>query len=448
MAKTNRRTFLKQSSRVYTGLALGAGALGPRKTHAANDRVRFALLGCGGRGRYVAHGLITAGAELVYLCDLRSDRLGETEKFLGQVQAKKPKKTKQMQQVFDAQDIDAVVVATPDHWHGPASIMAVQAGKDVYVEKPHAYNIWESRMMIECARKSKQLIQAGTQNRSAPYNKAALEFVKTGKLGRIGLVKVYNLKSGGAFRFGQTDPLPAGFDWDAWLGPAQERPFHSRLFHGGWHKLWDFSGGDLADDGIHQLDLALMLMGDPGMPQQAACTAGRKVHAGDDAEVPDVQVASYDFKDFVMTLELTNYPRYMQKTTTTIRRNDVLPYWTQNATRVELYGSDLMMTIGRHGGGWQVTTSAGKVVEQMYGRPADMPHYENFIDCVKTRKTPNADVQIAHRACSMVHMANIAHRLGNCSLKFDERTNRFVDNAQANQLIKRTPYRQGYEPKV
>jgi len=159
-------------------------------------------------------------------------------------------------------------------------------------------------------------------------------------------------------------------------------------------------------------------------------------------------VASYDFKDFVLTLELTNYPRYMRKTTTTIRRNDVLPYWTQNATRVELYGSDLMMTIGRHGGGWQVTTSAGKVVEQMYGRPADAPHYEDFVDCVKTRKTPNADIQIAHRACCMIHMANIAHRLGNTSLKFDEGTNRFVDNAQANRFIKRTPYRQGYEPKV
>ena len=145
-----------------------------------------------------------------------------------------------------------------------------------------------------------------------------------------------------------------------------------------------------------------------------------------------------------MTFELTGYPRYMRKTTGTIRRKDEFPYWTQNATRIELYGSELMMTIGRHGGGWQVTTSGGRVVEQMYGRPPDALHQRNFIECIKSRKLPNADVEILHKSCALVYLGNIAHRVGNQKLRFDPRTERFIDNPAANKLVKRT-YRKKYE---
>jgi predicted dehydrogenase len=348
-----------------------------------------------------------------------------------------------MQVALDSKDVDTVVVATPDHWHTLASIMAVQAGKDVYVEKPHAHNIWESLQMIKAANKYNRIIQVGTQNRSAPYNASALDYVRSGKLGKIGLVKVYNLKSGDAFYLGKTAAKPKDFNWDAWLGPAPERSYHERIFHHGWHSFWDYSGGDLVDDGIHQLDLALMMMGDPKIPRKVTCIGGRKVFKDDDREVPDVQVATFDFQDFILTLELTNYPRYMQKTTTTMRRNDILPYWTQNATRVELYGSEQMMVIGRHGGGWQVTTSGGKVLAQQYGRPADEPHYQNFIECVKSRKLPTADIRIAHNACVMTHMANIAHRVGNSALEFDVSNQKFVDHNEANALLKRN-YRENY----
>ena len=145
-----------------------------------------------------------------------------------------------------------------------------------------------------------------------------------------------------------------------------------------------------------------------------------------------------------MTFELTGYPRYMRKTTGTIRRNDEFPYWTQNATRIELYGSELMMTIGRHGGGWQVTTSGGRVVKQMYGRPADSPHEQNFIDSVKSRKLPTADIEILHKSNALVHLGNIAYRVGNRSLRFDPKTERFIGDIEANKLLKRQ-YRKKYE---
>jgi predicted dehydrogenase len=410
----------------------------------ANERANVALIGCGGRGSYLARGMAECGAQISYLCDLHEGRLEKTKQFLADVHNRKPKTVKDMQRIFEDKDVDAVIVATPDHWHAPATILACQAGKDVYVEKPHSHTVWEARKMIEAARKYKRIVQVGTQNRSAPYNFAARDYVKSGKLGGIHLVKVYNLKPGGPFHLGETGSSPQGFDWDAWLGGAPFRPYHQNIFSRGWHKFWDFSGGDISDDGIHQIDLAMMLMGDPRMPTAVSCSGGRLHHKGDDAEVPDVQIVTYEFNGFVMTFELTGYPRYMRKTTGTIRRSNKFPYWTQNATRVELYGSEMMMTIGRHGGGWQVTTSGGKVVEQMYGRPSDAEHEKNFLECVKSRKRPNADVEIIHPACTMVHLGNISYRVGNQKLRFDAKIERFIGNDEANKLVKGR-YRKKYE---
>jgi len=435
MKRLNRRQFVKQGVGISFGTVMLSTAAHP--ILGANERVNLALIGCGGRGRALVRGFIDCGARITHLCDLNEERLEALAKELASVQNHTPRKLSRMQQVFDTRDIDAVVVATPDHWHAPASILACQAGKDVYVEKPPSHNIWETQKMLEAARKYQRVLQVGTQNRSAPYNRAAQEYIKSGKLGGIHIVKVYNLKSGGAFHLGDAGTAPSGFDWDVWLGPAPVRPYHQRVFHGGWHKFWDFSGGDLADDGIHQLDLATMLMGDPGLPQAISCSGGQLAHRGDDSEVPDVQIVSYDFSDFVMTFELSGYPRYMQKTTGTIRRNDEFPYWTQNATRIELYGSDLMMTVGRHGGGWIVTTSGGKIVEKEYGRPPDQHHETNFLECIKTRKRPNADIATLFNSTAMVHVANIAYRVGNEKLRFDPATQRFIDSADANELLKR-----------
>jgi len=446
MQRTTRRAFLRNSGQAAAGAAVGWRALtaaGAERVRGANERVNLAMIGCGGRGRYVTRGLIELGANLTYLCDLHADRLKSSWQFLSQVQKSVPRLVGDMDQVYAAKDVDAVVVSTPDHWHAPATIRACQAEKDVYVEKPHSHNIWESGKMVEAARKYKRIVQVGTQNRSAPYNLAALEYVRSGKLGKIGLVKVYNMKSGGPFKLGKPGTCPKGFDWDQWLGKAPNRPYHGHIFRGGWHQFWDFSGGDMADDGIHQLDLALMLMGDPPVPTSVRALGGRYVHRGDDSQRPDVQVVSWDFGTFVMTCEVTGYPRYMLKTTGTIRRNDVLPYWTHNATRIELYGSELMMTIGRHGGGWIVQKSGGKLAEKMYGRVADEPHYRNFLACVKSRKAPTADVAIAHASNVALHMGNIAHRVGNIALRYDAKANRF-DHDGANRLLK-PPYRKGYE---
>ena len=446
MNTTTRRHFIHQSGKGFLGAALGTTALTALQRSlaaGANERVRIALIGCGGRGRTVVRNLIEAGAELVCLCDLNPERLETTAAELSEVMPRKPRFTKEVRTVWDDPGIDAVVIATPDHWHGPLSIDACRAGKDVYVEKPHAHNIWESRQMVTAARRYNRIVQVGTQNRSAPYNQLALDYVKSGKLGRIALIKVYNLEPGRAFKLGDPGDQPAGLDWDHWLGPAAERPWHQGLYKGGWHRFWDFSGGDMIDDGIHQMDLALMLMGDRGRPRVVSACGGKMAYPEADGESPDVQVVNYEFDEFVLTFEMTNYPRYMQKESAEIRRNDLLPYWTMNATRIEIYGSELMMTVGRHGGGWIAAQVGGRIVEKQYGRPGDAPHAQNFIDCVKTRQKPKADIELAHASCSIVHLGNIAYRVADQKLRFDWTKERFVGSPEADLLLKRQ-YREKY----
>ncbi len=433
-----RRTFLRDSARVGAGVALAG--IGGRVVLGANEQPRIALIGCGGRGRYVARGIAAAGGRITTLCDLNAERIEEVAKFLERfapdTRASSLRRVADMRQVFDDDSIDAVIVATPDHWHALASIWAVQAGKDVYVEKPHSHNIHESQVMVAAARRHNRIIQVGTQNRSGAYNHHALEYLRSGKLGRIHLVKVFNLKSGGAFRLGDPGTPPDGFDWNAWLGPAPVRPYHQRLVRGGWHHFWDFSGGDLSDDAAHQMDLALMLMGDPGTPRSVASSGGRLAHKGDDSEVPDLLVSNFEFDDFVLTLEHSNYPSYMTKTSTTIRQGNQFPFWLHNSTRIELYGADQMMVVGRHGGGWQTTIYPWEIVAEEYGRPCDDEHYANFIACLKSRKRPNADIEKLHPSVTMLHLANIAHRVGNRKLWFDAETERF-DDSEADRLLVR-----------
>jgi len=459
MARNTRREFLTATALAGAG---AAGVLGSSEAAAASptgktwpqpepaqprkdaDPVRFVLIGCGGRGRVDAFNLINMGGKCVGLCDIKDSERNTVRDFLDRyhktgdlLQYKYP------EQVFERKDVDAVIVATPDHWHAPLAIQACQAGKDVYVEKPHSHNIFESLRMIDAARKTKRIIQVGTQNRSAVYNHKARQYVANGRIGPTHLVKVYNLKSGGPFKLPASSAAPADLDWNRWLGPAARREYNERLFHGGWHHFWDFSGGDLCDDAAHQVDLSLMVMGDPGMPKSVCSSGGRIAHKGDDSEVPDLLVAQFEFDGFVLTLEHSNYPKYMTKTSSTIRRSDRFPHWLQNATRIEFYGGERMMVVGRHGGGWQATTYPWRVHDQMYGRVPDEAHMRNFLDCVVERKKPTADIETLHASVCMLHMANIAHRVGNRKLTWDDRTGQF-DDAEANKLIRRE-YREGYE---
>jgi predicted dehydrogenase len=299
--------------------------------------------------------------------------------------------------------------------------------------------------MIEAARKYQRIVQVGTQNRSAPYNMAAKKYLDEGKLGKIHFCRVFDQKEWPNFPAVPDSDPPQGFDWDLFNGPAPEAKYNVNL-RNQWHHFWRYSGGDIVNDSIHQLDLARWLLG-VDYPKSVYCSGGR-FHETGAAETPDTQVALFDFDKLMLSFELTLYTPYMLKTAPIIRQSDTeFPYWPQNTARIELYGSSGLMVVGRHGGGWQVFTRPklheGVVKAQKKGRFPDPEHQQDFIDCVRTRKTPNADIEEGHRSVLLVHLANISYRLGGQKLIFDGKTEKIVGNEDAMKLY-RGEYRKPY----
>ncbi len=444
MAAINRREFLDRSKKTGLSVVAGVTILGNAQSVRAapeNEKISLAMIGVRGRGNSLAQGFISRGdCQITYVCDVdRKTGESRTKEFAGRQGGKMPKFEQDFRKMLEDKSVDAVVIATPDHWHAPATVWSCQAGKDVYVEKPPTQSCWEGQQMIKAARKYKRIVQVGTQNRSAPYNMAARKFIEDGKLGKIHLCRIFNMKNWGNVPMAADSNPPEGLDWDMWNGPAPEHKYN-RTLHRYWNHLWRYSGGDICNDGIHQIDLARWLIG-VEIPKAVYSTGGRFASTGA-AETPDTQIVSYDFDDMIVTFELTLYTPYMLKTDGGIRQSDMIPYWPQNATRIEIYGDKGVMCVGRHGGGWEVyiRPKSRKPVCSVRtpGRFPDPDHKENFVECMRSRKLPNADVEKGHRSALLAHYGNISYRLGGQKLKINRKTEQIVDNPDAMALFKRT----------
>jgi len=428
----DRRTFLAGSASAAAAISLiGTQALG------ANDRIVAGFLGCGGRGRQlVAHVAARDDSQIAYVCDLDPSRLApgiaNVEKHTG----KKPKGVADYRTILEDKDVDVFFNATPDHWHVLPVIHACQAGKDAYVEKPLSHNIWEGRQAVRAARKHKRIVQLGTQNRSAPYCTAAADYIRSGKLGDVYLCRVFNMKTRGAVPPRPDGQPPKGVDYDRWLGPAPKRPFNPNHFHYRWHWFWDYSGGDIINDGVHQIDLARWLVGRT-LPKSVVCTGGKFAFANDAQDTPDTQNVHWEYDKLTMTFELTLWTPYMRKTSMKRRDLDEFPNWPFSATRIELYGTKGLMMMSRHGGGWQAFDTKAKVAAEHHGRRPGDHHIANFFDCVRSRKRANADVEEGHLSTVLCHLGNISYRVGGRRLAFNAKTERFVDDDEANRLVKR-----------
>jgi len=445
----NRRDFLKRSSTASLGVAAGLTILSDARSvraAPANDRVNLAVMGVRGRGGNLAAGFAQrADCRISCICDVDSNLFPGTVKRIAPIQGgEEPKCIQDFRKALDDKTVDAMVIATPDHWHCLATIMACQAGKDVYVEKPLSHNPWEGRKTVEAARKYKRVVQVGLQNRSGAYNMEARKYIEDGKLGKIHLCRVFNQKGGteSLMNFAaepDQDP-PEGFDWELWNGPAPEARYNKNSINH-WHSFWRFSGGDICNDAVHQIDLARWLVG-VEYPKAVYCS-GLPYDAPGVAETPETQVATFDFDQLLMTVELTLYTPYMLKVSPYIRESlTEYPYWPQCATRIELYGTEGLMIVGRHGGGWQVFGRPKRekptLIAEGNGAMPDPEHKENFIQCIRSRALPNADVEKGHVSTLMSHIANISYRLGGQKLLFDPKTESFADNPKANELLRRT----------
>lgn len=411
----------------------------------ANDKVVLSLIGAGGRGTQNILSFMNCckNIEVKYICEVDEERGGRVIDELGKLQPYKPQRANDMRRVFEDKDVDAVVICTPEHWHSLATIWACQAGKDVYVEKNISMNIPEGRKMIEAAEKYNRVVQCGFQNRSGQYNILARDYIQSGKLGKIVVIKAYCMLPGNKpWMVKEDTEVPAGLDWDQWLGPAPKVPYNVSR-HKGYNEYWDYSCGVPLADCCHVIDLARMVVGDPDEPKSTFCAGGRVLY-DDKRDIPDNQTITYDFGDFPMTVEASTYGEYMSKATPEIRYGNLFPNWPFNSDRMEIYGTEGMMYLGRHGAGWQVLGSDAKVLAQEYGYFPDEVHQQNFIECIRTRKTPNSNLEQANKSANLVHLANLSYRVGKKQLYYDNVAERVTNSEEANEISKGF-HRKGYE---
>jgi predicted dehydrogenase len=415
----------------------------------ANDQIVLALIGCGDRGLGCIINCCKTNENVVIktVCDVNRTKLTNAAARVEKEFNYRPGTTEDMRNIFDDKDVDAVWIATPEHWHTPAAIMACQAGKDVYMEKNPTINIWEGRKLVEAAAKYKRIVQVGFQNRSAQYGFSARDYIKSGKLGKIVTVKCYNLLGGSKWTESPETPVPAWLDWEKWLGPAPMRPFSPTIVkemgRGGWLSYWAYSGGGLSDDASHVMDLARLVLDNPPHPKSVYGWGGNHVFGGT-RETPEFQSIVYDFGEFTLSCDSAYATNYMTKTPNDIRFDKTkFPNWRNNSTRTEIYGTEGLMYLGRMGGGWQVLGPNNEIVAQEGGYFPDNEHQTNFIESLRTRKQPNGDVEECHRSATLVHLGNIAYRVGNKRLLFDPKTEKFLNCKQAN-ILARGAYRKGY----
>lgn len=433
----NRREFIGRST-AGAAMILASSTAKRAKADSANDRVILAVMGLHGRGDFLAQEFAQRkDVEIRYLADPDTRLFESHAKKIESICGKRPQCLPDFRHIFDDKEVDGVIMGTPDHWHALGTILACQAGKDVYVEKPTSHNIWESRKMVEAARKYNRVVQVGAQNRSNDNVVEAIEYIRGGGLGDVHLVRVLNSKQRETIGEQPDKPVPAGVDYDMWLGPAPMRAFNENHFHYAWHWFWAYSGGDLINDGVHQMDIARWVVNQKY--PKAVVSAGGIYYFKDDQETPDTHAVNWEFDGLMMVFEQALWAPYLKKTPLELRDNDGIPNWPFNGTRVEVYGTKQMMCLGRHGDGWQAFDADAKPVFTKPGQfsPSNAAHGQNFIECIRSRKQPAADIEELHYSTLLCHYGNIAYRTGQ-KLHIDPVSEGFKDNAEANALVKRT----------
>jgi predicted dehydrogenase len=416
-----------------------AGASSTDQVAGANERIRIALIGCGGMGRTDLRDFVKLpGVQCVALCDVDDAQAAVAQKEVLDVDTVKQKPelvTRDFRRVLDRKDIDAVIVATPDHWHALPTILACQAGKDVYVEKPLSVCIGEGRAMVSAARKNNRVVQMGTQQRSATHYTDAVEYVKGGKLGRVRVVRAWAyLDWKGETPVLPDGPVPEGVDYDLWLGPAPARPFNKNRFHFTFRWYWDYAGGLMTDWGAHMIDIANWAMGIKA-PSSAVSFGGKYGYPTDAMETPDTQQVVWAYPSFTMIWEhalgIGRGPEGRE----------------HGVAFVGEYGT---LVIDR--GGWEVYAETDRIDKRIreykrVGVPRQgsgnedyhLKHVKNFLDCMKLRARPASDVEIGHDSMIACHLGNMAQRLGRM-VKWDPEKEAVIGDPEAQKLVNR-PYR-------
>ena len=429
MDATNRREFLRQAGMGAAVLSVGSAVA----EAAGGDTLVLGVIGPGGMGMNHTRALASRkDVRVAYVCDVDSDRLTAAAREVEMRSGAPPKAVKDMREVFDDRSVDAVFIATPDHWHAPASVLALDAGKHVYVEKPCCHNLREGRAMVQAVQRSGKLLQVGTQSRSTAVVREAIERVRSGEIGDVLVAKAWNSQLRRSI--GKTQPAspPPHLDFDAWLGPAVAVPYRTNLLHGVWRWWYEFGCGDIGNDGVHDIDVAVWGLGVDGHPSAITCLGG-KYFFDDDQQFPDTQYAIYEYP-------VSGKPVKKQLI---FEQRIWSPYVQEGFENgAAFYGTQGMLIIG-HSVGWKLYGPRNKLIAEKTGGADLAAHHQNFFDCIRgTQKQLNADVKAGFLSASLVHLANISARVGRV-LQFDPQREQISNDAAAAELLGRK-YREGH----
>lgn len=416
---TTRRTFLKASA-AAVAVPAAAPAVGQP------DTLAVALIGCGGMGKNHLNLLVkNPQFKIAYVCDVDAHRLKDAAKIATDA-GHKVTAVKDLRTVLDDRAVKAVWIATPDHWHAPAGILAADAGKHVYVEKPCSHNVREGRLLVDAATRNKVVVQVGTQSRSGKTVQEAMARLKGGAIGDVLVAKAWNSQL--RRNLGKVKPSepPAHLDFDLWLGPAPVAPFYSNRVHGSWRFFIDYGAGDIGNDGVHDIDVAVWGLGVETLPNRVAALGG-KYFFDDDQEWPDTQyvVCEYDAGNG------GKWPRQL-----IFEQRIWSPYVQEDYENgCAFYGTKGLLVIG-HNVGWKLYGERNKLVEEMKGSPSLALHHQNFLDAIVGNAKPAAPAVAGHVSAGICHLANISTRLRR-TIEFDPLREAVTNSADANSLLRR-----------
>ena len=431
----SRRDALKGGAGTAVASMLGRTAFAGPAASAPSSRVRVGVMGVShnavfgeGRGTHLAKTLVTLpGVEVAYVCDVDETFVGKAVDDLGKKQAKPPQGVKDFRKILDGKSIDAIVIATPDHWHAPAAILACAAGKHVYVEKPCCQNAREGEWLLAAARKYDRHVQQGTQRRSWPGVIEAIDKLRDGAIGRVIEAKAWYFNNRKTIGHGKPVEVPATFDWDLWQGPAPRRPYQDNVAPYNWHWFWQWGTGELGNNGVHVLDVARWGL---GVDHPIRVTSGGgKYRYDDDQQTPDTQNVSLDFDG--------------RKTITWENRSWAAQTPNDPAYDVAFYGENGSLLV--HGNGYSIYDLKGKEVSRVSGKGDDAIHLQNFINAVRGEGKLSAEIAEGVSSAMLCHLGNIAYRTGH-ALHLDGQ-GRILDDSEAMKLWGRE-YQPGWEPKV
>ena len=418
MKLLDRRAFLKTSTLVVAGVALSARSWG--EVVGANGDVRVAVVGLNGRGKNHLSSLAKLkGVRIAALCDVDSVVLAKTA-------AAHPgaKTYSDVRELLASPEIDAITIATPNHWHSLMGIWACQAGKDVYVEKPVSHNVWEGRQLVAAAKKYNRVIQAGTQIRSGEGLREAVAWIQSGALGKITASRGFCYKRRDSI--GKTSgpqPVPPTINYDLWSGPAPLVPPHRNNpkngpVHYDWHWIWLYGNGDVGNQGIHQMDVARWFLGEPGLPRHTMSVGGRLGYV-DDGQTPNTQVVVHDYATAPLIFEVRGLPARSGLNISTAGLGGAEAAGAAASTMDKYRGVSIGNVVDCEGGslvtGSYFTANAydraGKLVKEFKGEDR---HMANFIEVVRNRKTAElyGPIDEGHVSSALCHLGNISHKIG------------------------------------